>query len=104
MRKEALSVTLDAGNVTWLKGRAGAGEARSVSELLDRLVTAARQARPAGAARSVVGTIDFDASDPALTTADSAVRALYDQSLGRPLVVRKAAVRHSARRPKRRRG
>jgi hypothetical protein len=103
MRKEALSVTLDAGNVTWLKGRAGAGEARSVSELLDRLVTAARQARPAGAARSVVGTIGFDASDPALTT-DSAVRALYDQSLGRPLVVRKTAVRHSARRPKRRRG
>jgi hypothetical protein len=38
--------------------------------------------------RSVVGTIDIDASDPLLSRADAAVRALYDASLARPLLVR----------------
>ena len=104
MPKQALSVTLDTGNVTWLKARAGAGDARSVSELLDRLVTAARRAQPAGSIRSVVGTIEIDRSDPELDTADSAGGALYEISLGRPLVLREQAARYSARRPRRRRG
>lgn len=103
MPKQALSVTLDAINVTWLKGRAGAGVARSVSELLDRLVTAARQAGHGGPIRSVVGTIDIAAADPGLDTADAAIRALYDGSLGRPLVTRVAASRSSVRRAKSRR-
>ena len=77
MTKQPISVTLNADNVTWLKGRVGAAGLRSVSELLDQLVTAARNTRSGGAARSVVGTIDIDSSDPLLETADIAVRALF---------------------------
>lgn len=94
--KHALSVTLDADNVTWLKGRAGAGAVRSVSELLDQLVTAARQAGRTGPARSVAGTIDIDASDPMLEGADALVRDMYEVSLGRPLAVRESAARYGS--------
>ena len=48
MAKQALSVTLDADNLTWLKGRAGTAGVRSVSELLDQLVSAARQSGDPG--------------------------------------------------------
>ena len=86
MARRAISVTLETGNVSWLKGRAGAiGE--SVSEVLDQIVSAAREGTPAGPARSVVGTIDIDSSDPLLERADAAVLAAFDASLGRPLVV-----------------
>lgn len=85
MAKQALSVTLDADNVTWLKGRAGAAGIRSVSELLDQLVTAARQSGQIGPSRSVVGSIDIDPGDPMLARADDVVRAMFDKSLGRPL-------------------
>ena len=61
MAKQAISVTLEADNLTWLKGRAGAAGLRSVSELLDQLVSAARAAGRTGPARSVVGTIDIAA-------------------------------------------
>jgi hypothetical protein len=98
--KQALSVTLGADNVTWLKGRAGAGGVRSVSELLDQLVTAARQSGRVGPAKSVVGTIDIDSSDPSLEGADAAVRSMYEGSLGRPLIVREAPPRYSARPPR----
>ena len=75
-------MTLESDNVTWLKGRAGAtGE--SVSELLDQIVTGARQGGRSGDARSVMGTIDIDASDPFLEGADVAVRSMFDASLGR---------------------
>lgn len=94
--KQPLSVTLDADNVTWLRGRMGAGDARSVSDLLDQIVTAARKTGHAGPSRSVVGTVDIDSSDPRLEGADAAVRALYEQSLGRPLVVRETAARYAA--------
>src|SRR6266436_6731614 len=94
--KQALSVTLGADNVTWLKGRTGAGGVRSVSELLDQLVTAARQSGRVGPARSVVGTVDIDSSDPLLEGADAAVRSMYEASLGRPLIVREAQARYSA--------
>ena len=59
MAKQAISVTLEADNLTWLKGRAGAAGLRSVSELLDQLVTAARASGRVGPSRSVVGTIDW---------------------------------------------
>ena len=91
MAKTAISVTLEADNLTWLKGRAGAAGLRSVSELLDQLVTAARASGQIGPSRSVVGTIDLDASDPWLENADGAVRALFDASLGRPLMVKEAS-------------
>ena len=106
MAKQALSVTLEADNVTWLKGRAGTAGIRSVSELLDRLVTAARQSGDHEPARSVVGTIDIDPSDPMLTQADEVVGAMFDKSLGRPLIVREASPEYTVRRrvTKKRRG
>jgi hypothetical protein len=76
-------VTLDGDNLTWLKGRTGAAGARSVSELLNQLVTAARQTGHVGPSRSVAGTIDIDAADPLLERADAAVQALFDASIGR---------------------
>jgi hypothetical protein len=94
MPKQAISVTLESDNVTWLKGRAGAAGVRSVSELVDRLVTEARQAGRLGPSRSVVGTIDIDSSDPMLEGADAAVRAVYESSLRRPFAVRERRTGH----------
>jgi len=98
MPKQAISVTLDAENVTWLKGRAGAAGLRSVSELLDRIVSAARASGRVGPARSVVGTIDIDAADQLLEKADAAVRAMFETSLGRPLIVRETPSTYRSRR------
>ena len=99
-------MTLDADNITWLKGRTGASGARSVSELLDQLITAARQSRHAGPSRSVVGTVDIDPSDPLLTQADEVMRAMFNKSIGRPSIVKEAPVVYRSRRPaaKKRRG
>jgi hypothetical protein len=87
MPKKAISVTLEADNLTWLQGRVGAAGLRSVSGLLDRLVAEARSKGSVGPIASVVGTIDIDASDPLLRRADEAVRDLIDRSLGRPVRV-----------------
>jgi hypothetical protein len=104
MAKQAISVTLDADNLTWLKGRAGATGTRSVSELLDQIVLAARQSGHVGPVTSVVGTIDIDSQDPLLARADDVVRAMFDKSLGRPLVVKELLARDRApRRPARQR-
>ena len=84
-------MTLEIDNLVWLKGRAGATGLRSVSELVDRLVTQARTAGTSGPGRSVVGTIDIDAGDPSLEQADSAVRAMFDASLRRPMTVREVS-------------
>jgi hypothetical protein len=100
--KQALSVTLEADNVTWLKGRAGAGGVKSVSELLDRLVSAARQAGRVGPVQSVVGTVDIDAADPLLEGADAAIRGMYEISLGRPLVAREEKATYTVGRRQRR--
>jgi hypothetical protein len=95
--KQAISVTLDADNITWLKGRAGATGVRSVSELLDQIVHAARQSGRVGPAVSVVGTIDIDSKDPLLAHADEVVRAVFDKSLGRALMGKEVASRHRIR-------
>jgi hypothetical protein len=102
MSKRAISVTLHSDNLTWLKARAGAIGARSVSDLLDQLVTEARRASPGGAIRSVVGTIDIDASDSLLEGADDVLRTLFNASLKRPTLVKEARVQF--RGPKKRRG
>jgi hypothetical protein len=104
MGKEAISVTLDADNITWLKGRATARGARSVSELLDQIVTAARTSGGSIGARSVVGTIDIDAGDPTLASADGAIRALFSASVRRPLAVKDERASYGVRRPKKGRG
>src|SRR5205807_495645 len=97
MSKQAISVTLDADNVMWLKGRAGATGVRSVSELLDQLVTAARQTGRVGPSRSVIGTIDVDPADPLLERADDAVRYLFEASMGRPLAVKETRATYQPR-------
>jgi hypothetical protein len=97
MPKRAISVTLDVDNLTWLKARTRAAGVRSVSELLDRLVTEARQAKRVGPSRSVVGTIDIDASDPLLAKADASVRALFETSVSRPILVREGRARYRIR-------
>jgi hypothetical protein len=102
MPKQAISVTLDADNLTWLRGRAGAAGLRSVSELLDQLVTAARESGGIGPSRSVVGTIDIDANDPHLEGADEVIRGLYEASLRRPLVAKDAPAEYRA--PARKKG
>jgi hypothetical protein len=99
MSRRAISVTLEADNVTWLKGRAGA-EGESVSELVDQLVTSARSGKRAGPGRSVVGTIDIDAADPFLERADAAVRVAFDASLRRPVAVRERATHYGAKKRK----
>jgi len=103
MAKKALSVTLETDNVRWLKGRASAARLRSVSELLDRLVTDAR-ASGHGPVRSVIGTVDIDSSDPGLEAADAAVRYVFDASLNRPPAVKETPTSYGNRRrsPKKR--
>lgn len=111
MPKEAVSVTLDADNLLWLRGRTKAAGRRSLSETLDRLIAEARVSGrvPPGSVRSVVGTIDIHESDPLLLKADSIIRAQFDDSLRRPLLVREARAasgetRRKLRKPRSRRG
>jgi hypothetical protein len=102
MTKRAISVTLRSDNLIWLKARAGAVGARSVSDLLDRIVSEARRASPGGAIRSVIGTIDIDASDPLLEGADDVLRTLFDASLNRPTVVKESRAPYGRAKKKRR--
>jgi hypothetical protein len=105
MAKQAISVTLEADNLTWLKGRASAAGIRSVSELIDQLVSAARSSGQVGPSRSVAGTIDVAADDPWLEGADDAVRGMFEASLRRPLMVKEGtAVYGAAGKKKGRRG
>ena len=104
MSKHAISVTLHRDNLTWLKARGRAIGARSVSDLLDQLVSEARRATPGGAVRSVVGTIDIDASDPLLTGADDGLRAMFDVSLRRPTLVKDSRSAYKAGAKRKRRG
>src|SRR3954465_9969855 len=104
MGKQAISVTLDADNLRWLRGRAGATGLRSVSELLDRLVTAARDGGRVGPPRSVVGTIEINPRDATLDGADAVVRRLFESSLRRPLAIREPSPADGRGRKKRRRG
>jgi hypothetical protein len=99
--KRAISVTVDEDNLVWLKGQAGAISGGSVSEVIDRLVRDARMSgrTDAQAIRSVVGTIDLPPDDPDLAGADGYVRAMFERSLARPMLVKE---RPPARKGKRR--
>jgi hypothetical protein len=88
MKKQAISVTLGSDNLTWLSARVGAAGARSVSELLDRLITDARTRGSLGPVRSVIGTIDLDSADPMLDDADAVIAEMFDTALRRPVRVR----------------
>jgi len=104
MAKLAISVTLQDDNLNWLRARLGAVGARSVSDLLDRIIADARKAAPSGAVRSVVGTVDIDSSDPLLTRADEALRGMFDVSLGRPMLVKEESRAVYGRGARKRRG
>ena len=88
--KKAVSVTLGEDNLLWLRGQAAASANGSLSEVLDRLVQDARMSgrTDVKAIRSVAGTIDLPADDADLSGSDSYVRALFDRSLQRPMLVR----------------
>lgn len=81
MSKQAISITLATDNLLWLRGQTRAG-ARSISAVLDRLVSAARTGGQVHEAtiRSVVGTVHICDADPQLLAADAAVRALFPAS------------------------
>jgi len=100
--KQAISVTLHTENLTWLRARATASGARSVSALLDRLVAEARAQGTTGPSRSVVGTIDLDPADPLLLEADAKVRAVFEASIGRPLLVKESRSKYCKGQPTRR--
>lgn len=107
MPKKPLSVTLEEGNLLWLRGRAAATKRRSLSEALDELITSARTGgHGADTARSVVGTIDIAPGDPALETADAYLQETFAASLQRPFLARETPVAYQASRktPRRRRG
>jgi hypothetical protein len=71
-------VTLNTDNLIWLRGRVRSSKLRSLSELLDQLVEAARKAGQAEDMRSVVGRAEIDPSDPLLDSADEAIRSLFN--------------------------
>jgi len=99
--KRAISVTIDADNLLWLKGQAGASASGSVSEIVDRLIGEARAGgqTDAAAIRSVVGSVDLPRDDEDLAGADAYVRGVFDRSLARPMAVReRAPVRKTKRR------
>jgi hypothetical protein len=98
MPKRPLSVTLEQANLMWLRGRAAATGRRSVSDLLDAIVTEARLGRRlAGVpSRSVVGTLDIAADDPDLERADEQIARLFSRSLSRPFLS-EASAANSAR-------
>lgn len=98
MRK-AISITLSQDNLLWLKGQAAQSRRKSVSELLDQLVSEARGAGWAdtAAVRSVVGTIDLPDDDPGLETADAYIQTLFATSARQPIRGRE---RPSGSRPK----
>lgn len=101
MSKHAISVTLDEMNLIWLRARVGASGTRSVSALIDRLVSEARTRGAGQEPKSVVGTIDIASSDPLLLGADDAIRALVRSSLERPLLVKEPRATYRAVRRKR---
>jgi hypothetical protein len=96
MPKHPVSITLDADNLVWLRGRTASQKRRSLSETLDDLVTAARTDALGSGSRSVIGTIDIAADDPGLDQADAYVRGEVAASLARPLVVRETGATYSA--------
>jgi hypothetical protein len=103
MRK-AISVTMSADNLLWLRGQAARTGRGSVSEVLDRIVGEARMAgrtEPA-AVRSIIGTVDLPDDDPGLEQADAYIRSAFAASLQRPMAVRERST--SSRVKKGRRG
>jgi hypothetical protein len=97
--KKPISITVEAENLMWLKGQAAVRTKGNVSELIETLIRDARtggQMDPA-AITSVVGSIDLP-DDDALGEADSYVKAMFERSLTRPMLVRETPPKRPARR------
>ena len=105
MLKEAVSVTLSTDNLLWLRGQAHAQGSRSLSAVLDHLISAARTNGQVHAAtvRSVVGTVQISGVDPELRGADAAIRALFPAPLAPETVTRYRSSRTTLLRRKYRR-
>jgi hypothetical protein len=102
MPKRPISVTLDVDNLLWLKGQTASGKRRSLSDTIDAVLTAARTGAHGGTtSRSVVGTVDIAAEDPALDRADAYVRRELEASLARGLIVHESRSSLSTGRPSR---
>jgi hypothetical protein len=96
MPKKAVSITLEAGNLLWLRGRATVLAGGSLSAAVDQLIAEARAGR-LGASEvplSVVGTIDVP-DEEALASATAQLRALFAGSLNRGMATVRPA--HAAR-------
>jgi hypothetical protein len=104
MPKQPISLTLDESNLVWLRGVTARSGARSVSETVDRIITAARESGEAQpqSMRSVVGTIDIAEGDEMLEAADAVVRAMFERSLARPFLVKEQKATYGAKRRSRR--
>ena len=101
MPKRPVSITLDEDNLIWLRGRAASRKRRSLSDAIDEIVTGVRTGQTGGVpSRSVVGTIDIAADDPALDQADSYVRRAVEGSLARPVAVREPRETYAVKAPK----
>lgn len=102
MRK-AVSITLAADNLLWLRAQAAATPSGTVSGVLDRIVTEARQGGRAAleAIRSVVGTIDLPEDDPELEGADAYIRSMFAASARSPFLVRERQPEGKSRKPRR---
>ena len=87
MPKLPISVTLEAENLLWLRARTTGTKRRSLSDLLDEIVTAARVAAHGDSIRSVVGTVDLPPGDPDLKRARAEIRAEFEASLARPILI-----------------
>ena len=83
MSKEAVSVTLEIENLLWLRGQARGSGMRSVSAVLDHLVSTARAGGQVqeSTIRSVVGTVRIAEADPGLVGADAAIRAMFPAAI-----------------------
>jgi hypothetical protein len=89
--KKAVSVTLDAWNVLWIKGQAAATPGGTVSAVIDRILSDARLAgRTSAPHRSVIGSIDLPDDDPDLARADAYIGSLFTASLRRPMLVKES--------------
>lgn len=81
--KDAISVTLERGNLLWLRGQAILRKRRNLSETLDAVIAEARNAPTASKPRSVRRLISLDPNAPDLAAPDPEIRRLFERSLER---------------------
>lgn len=85
MSGKTIALDLESGNLIWLEAQARSMGRRSVSEVVNKIITRTRagSSDQAGEVRSVVGRAQISEDDPDLQGADAAVRALFDESQAR---------------------